>query len=406
MMPPSFSPTERPSGSRLGRAIRHRFVGREVPVDPLPKPDDRTPADWEVIEYWRAGPVALRIRADSGKAMREVAEVLGDLATPISPVAGAHDLALLRVETDGPSDMLAYLDGDLVVTASSSPQAAQALMVVLARLATDAEPGAVHLHAALVELDSEAMLVVGPRGSGKSTLAAAAALAGATVHTDELVSLWSDRLAVTGFPRPITLRHDMVAALALPDRSPAPGVVPLNLLGPRATGEALTPTALVFPTRDDDAPMVQPIEPHAAMARLVLEVLDVGRDLDAVAALAATVPAWQIAPKVPDDGPRLLLEVAEAVAATPVAAKRARGAAGTGDLTTALQRGEARGYGFSTGGVLLGATGVVVQLDPVGFEYWRQAHGRAPVDTVVGDLEVDPAPFQSLSAELRALHLL
>ena len=69
------------------------------------------------------------------------------------------------------------------------------------------------LHAAAVERDGHAVVVLGESGAGKSTFAYAAAHAGWGIIADDLcVVEVGDGVHVTGFPKPVNVPSDVLAA--------------------------------------------------------------------------------------------------------------------------------------------------------------------------------------------------
>ena len=69
------------------------------------------------------------------------------------------------------------------------------------------------LHAAAVEREGQAVVVLGGSGAGKSTFAYAAAHAGWGIVTDDLCIVEAgDGVYVTGFPKPVNVPSDVLAA--------------------------------------------------------------------------------------------------------------------------------------------------------------------------------------------------
>jgi len=83
-------------------------------------------------------------------------------------------------------------------------------------------------HAATVERDGKALLVVGPTGSGKSTLAAALAVSGWRLLSDELALFSLDDGHLRPLARPISLKNESIDLIR--------SLAPKDVFGPAATG--------------------------------------------------------------------------------------------------------------------------------------------------------------------------
>jgi len=166
------------------------------------------------------------------------------------------------------------------------------------------------VHAAAVGLDGRAALLAGPAGSGKSTLAFACARAGLAFLGDDVSLLkWSgDRLRVLAFPDAIELARDSTRffpdlADLFRDRdigaSPKRPFHPLDR-GPVELAWEAEPAVLLFPAiRAEDPVRLSELSADGALLRLVPNVVrtDQGASqahLDALAALARTVPAYEL----------------------------------------------------------------------------------------------------------------
>ena len=68
--------------------------------------------------------------------------------------------------------------------------------------------GLVAVHAASIALDDKVLMVPGRSGAGKSTLAVAAADAGASVLSDEFTMIDPATGLITGWPRPVRMKHE------------------------------------------------------------------------------------------------------------------------------------------------------------------------------------------------------
>lgn len=75
-----------------------------------------------------------------------------------------------------------------------------------------ADPTRLHLHAAAVVDDDRSMLLVASSGSGKSTLTCGLVAAGARYRTDETVAVTLDGLAISTYPKPISVKASGIEA--------------------------------------------------------------------------------------------------------------------------------------------------------------------------------------------------
>lgn len=181
------------------------------------------------------------------------------------------------------------------------------------------------VHAAAVGLDGRAALLAGPAGSGKSTLAFACARAGLSFLGDDVSLLkWSDdRLRVLAFPDAIELARD--STRFFPDladlfRDRGAGVSPKRPFHPIDRGPVelaweAEPAVLLFPMiRAGNPVRLTEISGDDALLRLVPNVVRTERrasqaHLDALAALARTVPAYELQFSDPLAVPRAIHEL-------------------------------------------------------------------------------------------------
>lgn len=411
---------EGPASTRLGALLRARFPGRTSPEHLLPNPENIGADAWVDEAWWRSGPLVVRARSNVHGALSELAEVLGDLSSPTNESTDPIDLTVIPSEAGGDRAIVVHLGSELVASGSTMAEVGRVTMLRLARLAIDRQPTAVHLHAALATSGGTVALIVGPRRSGKSTLVAAAGARGWAVHTDEQVALTLATGGLTGFPRPVALRSDVLDRLgALPDR-PVPSLVPLTLLGRPAGPDELQATVLVLPVVDHHGPSTVPIDPAAAFMTLLSETLDAdrhGAEGDAALAdLAASVPAVGLRFGEPGSGVDLLEQVVrhprddivvERLAGDPGGDPTALGGGFDDAGSVLLQRGAATGYGFGSGGVIVGSRSrALVEVDQVGFEVWRRMDGGTPLATIASELAADPSAVIGFAAALIDLNLL
>lgn len=178
-------------------------------------------------------------------------------------------------------------------------------MLLLAEL--DAHPERLHLHAGAVGDAGRGVLVAGISGSGKSTLVATLVKAGFDYLSDERAAIDGTTLAVTGFPKPISLVGDSFEALA--DLDPAVlghghgteliWQVPASPIGSGKTLTELSAHLLVFVQYRPGADVrVDEIHPITAVARLLHDSPDVSRfgprSLEVCGRLCASVPCVEL----------------------------------------------------------------------------------------------------------------
>lgn len=98
------------------------------------------------------------------------------------------------------------------------------------------------IHAATVEREGKAIMIVGPSGSGKSTLCAALAAGGWRLLSDEFALICPGRNALSALARPISLKNESIDIV----RRFAPDLV----FGPRIEGSIKGTIAHVRPSSD------------------------------------------------------------------------------------------------------------------------------------------------------------
>jgi len=164
------------------------------------------------------------------------------------------------------------------------------LMSAVNLSALDAEPGALHLHAAAAARDGRAVVIAAERNTGKTTTVSHLVKRGWSFITDETVRLTTDSPDVGGFPKPLSIKPgglDLVPHLvahAIPasvDGRPSFSFVPIGATGARVAASA-TPHLTVLLRRDplaggDAAPYSRRLRPADAVVALMQETLDAGR---------------------------------------------------------------------------------------------------------------------------------
>jgi hypothetical protein len=173
------------------------------------------------------------------------------------------------------------------------------LMSAVNLSALDAEPGALHLHAAAAARNGRAIIIAAERNTGKTTTVSHLVKRGWSFITDETVILTADSPDVGGFPKPLSIKpggFDLVPHLvahaipAIVDDRPSFHFVPVGATGARVAASA-TPHLTVLLRRDpmagdDAAPSSRRLRPADAVVALMQETLDAGRYGNAALRLA------------------------------------------------------------------------------------------------------------------------
>lgn len=173
------------------------------------------------------------------------------------------------------------------------------LMSAVNLSALDAEPDALHLHAAAAARDGRAVIIAAERNTGKTTAISHLVKRGWSFITDETVRLTVDSPNVGGFPKPLSIKPgglDLVSHLvahAIPgivDDQPSFSFVPISATGARVAASALPHLTVLLRRNpaagDDAAPLSRRLRPADAVVALMQETLDAGRFGNAALRLA------------------------------------------------------------------------------------------------------------------------
>jgi hypothetical protein len=165
-----------------------------------------------------------------------------------------------------------------------------------------ARPELFFVHAGVVELDGEAVILPGLSQAGKSTLVLAFVLGGAGYLSDELLCFDAAAHRCRAYPRAIKIRD-----LCLPyfprvaDRfvgSDEGRFLPFDALDRDFTTAAAPPGAIVVPRYDQTACDLVPLGPGKALLELARSALNFGthrsKSLDHLSALVEQVPAFAL----------------------------------------------------------------------------------------------------------------
>lgn len=180
------------------------------------------------------------------------------------------------------------------------------LVTIVNRLALDAEPERLHIHAAgLADPERRGVVICAASGTGKSTLATALATDGWSYLSDETVAIDDDG-SVTGFPKPLVLKHGGRGLFPeLVEHSVTAGdnrsmLLPASVTG-ASTVDALKVQAVVLLTPGDPATPVEvrPIHRCDAVAAMLSQTMDADRrgsaTLPSLARVAAAATCVEVA---------------------------------------------------------------------------------------------------------------
>lgn len=300
------------------------------------------------------------------------------------------------------------------------------ILSALNRWVLDVEVDAIHVHAGLVSLDGAGVLIVGPSGAGKSTLVAHLARSGWTYHSDELVAIDPLVLTAQAHPRPVTLKRGSwptfaavpEAAAAIADSLDARerAHIPAQQLTEHWTSDAVHVRLLVILDRD------RLLDPPLTEARTVTALLHEGLDVEragpkgfvALVRIAAQVPHLAIDSSDLDMTEEWLrTALAEEacfsrVADVPLTIDRGHGVDPLSrddvNLSTRPALSEAAlavSIGTSGGVVYDEATGVLVELSPVGARAVQRMDGATTVQEITDAMSDESDDSEAVDATLR-----
>jgi hypothetical protein len=233
---------------------------------------------------------------------RHIVEMLfSDLPEPPASDDPTTVFSLLR-DDDGRGWSL---DGPrLGIRASTTLDAALKFLLTAVNLcALDAEPEYLHLHAAAAIRDDRAVVIAAERDVGKTTTVAHLVARGWGFVTDETVRLSTTSDAVTGFPKPLSIKpggHEVVAhleAFTVPTGAGADGFgfVPVGASGATVARGGAPHLVILLrrPLGADtvNAPTSVSMHPADAVVALMQETLDAERFGNAAATLAELAAA-------------------------------------------------------------------------------------------------------------------
>jgi hypothetical protein len=164
--------------------------------------------------------------------------------------------------------------------------------------------GDIPLHAAVIEVDGEALLIAGPSGAGKTTLAAAFVGAGHRLLSEDLACLRrGERLAVVPGPAMLRLRTDVARRMAIAGVEVGRDEDRVHIALPeegRGTCEPVPVRGIVLIHGEADevelarVPPVEALRDLWALSFNLPDDADRARCFDAVAGLAERCPVWSL----------------------------------------------------------------------------------------------------------------
>lgn len=183
---------------------------------------------------------------------------------------------------------------------ATTPMAlADDLVAGLNRLGLNGDRSRLHLHAGVVQRDSDGIILCGPSNSGKSTLTATLVELGCDYLTDETATIIPGTSTVPAYPKPLALRGWAVSRYAKVTQASADArhIIPASSLGKLTS--ATRPSVIVFPQyHPDNGLAIRPIEPQEAVHRMVEDLLDGERfgsaALDELVMLVNRCTTWSV----------------------------------------------------------------------------------------------------------------
>lgn len=176
----------------------------------------------------------------------------------------------------------------------------------LNRLAFEADPRRLHLHAAAVEIDDVGVLLAGRSGSGKSTTTVELLAQGARYLSDECLTLLPGSSTVFAYPKPLTLKPGSSERFTHESAHPAAGLVAAHNGRAHLPAGKLASTTpygrvgvvVVLRYAANEPPSFTPISAADACVRLLADSLDGVRlgpsALEVVAQVVAGASAWEL----------------------------------------------------------------------------------------------------------------
>ncbi|MDW3176753.1 MAG: hypothetical protein R8J94_05115 [Acidimicrobiia bacterium] len=173
------------------------------------------------------------------------------------------------------------IDGEVILSELPSRLMPAQVVSLLTRQVLDHESTLLHIHAAAVVENDQAMFVAGTSGAGKSTLCAALVSSGWAYLTDEIVSVHPATLEVSSFPKPISVKKYAIGAVGriaqidVPPERSAPWMVPASTLGQLAAANRHDVRTIVsYQFRQGGDSVLEPLH----RATMVRELMADGQD--------------------------------------------------------------------------------------------------------------------------------
>jgi hypothetical protein len=164
-------------------------------------------------------------------------------------------------------------------------------------------PDLFYIHAAAVELDGKAAIIVAPSGTGKSTTTWGLLHAGFRYLSDELAPVDLQEMLVYPYPHALCLKDEPPPPYTLPEgtlRTTKTLHVAVEFLPAEAVMEPRPLAAIFFLNRDagEEGDRVRPVSAGEAAVRLFANALNPlahhGEGLDAAIHIAQQVPCFEL----------------------------------------------------------------------------------------------------------------
>jgi hypothetical protein len=278
-----------------------RVAPAPAPASPMPPREISDPGP---PKLYRIGDTGFGFSCDDDETWLRVEFALSDCIDP-----DAEPSFLLHVAAEEQGEMELLKDGAPILASSDSGEMAGAIFQAVLEGVHAGVDWLGLMHGAAVARDGGAILIPGASGAGKSTLAAFLTARGATYLSDDLIALRADG-RVMPWPTPFSIKRGSWPVLRplYPELDDLDEITLLNRrikFVPVGRAPWATPPqsvrAIVFPDYGQTkAPVVEPVAPLDALARLADERLWLGNPMteDGVRRFLAwleTIPAWRIA---------------------------------------------------------------------------------------------------------------
>lgn len=208
----------------------------------------------------RVGPVGFCIGSDWRAPIAALEQVYADYPKPQDNTADFTVRLFAARPWQRFVRPMVTIGGNFVLPETVSLPLSQGLLAAEMAMSMQMALGQLHyllLHAAVVERDGQAIILVGGVGAGKSTLAALLSLRGWRLMADEFALIDPGTGLLHPFPRPVTLKNAGIAMVA--------AEVPARRMGPFLEGIGGTKIRHLIPDAVTIAKMDRPARPAAIL---------------------------------------------------------------------------------------------------------------------------------------------